>query len=589
MRPLRIFGGYLLLFALLAAPWVAAGGSALPLNSPFAHDDARLLTWIPWWVSHALVHEPRALLDAPINYPAPAQLTGSEHFAGIQPLFLPVFLLTDNPVLALNAVLFLSYPLAALAMNRLLVAYGVSAGVAWVGGLVHALGALQVPTNVHLLHTLAFYPPLAMLALRALRERPDPRHALVLGSVLVLGFFTAYYTTALLLVVLLLSGLVELWRPLPARGRFVATAVLTVAVPLALLALASRPYLARGALFAADGGMAQARDLSGLFLVHVVLSASTLFGVAPMVLGAAGVGALFDRRVRGLAGLGLLLVGTSLALLVGGAFALHKLPATPLGALLQAPFAFFRVSVRWTALAGVGIALLTAAVLEWARLRLPVRAADVLIAAVAAAVLLERGGTLYRQELEVPASLTSDAPVYRALADIVRREGPGPLLELPISSFGHSTQPDAMLGAITHQQPLIVGHTGYLPPHRRLLDKTIFRLPAEDALQDLVDMTHLRWIVVRPAAAWGGAERRAQFVRELGALPGVARVAQLDGGWSVFAISRLPLHEERFAAIAAGQGTAARLAGALPDRDRAANDDVPPDVGVPATPPAPQR
>ncbi|MBY0277482.1 hypothetical protein K2Z84_19290, partial [Candidatus Binatia bacterium] len=505
MRPLRIFGAYLLLFALLAAPWLAAAGSALPLSSAYAHDDTQLLTWIPWWVSHALLHHPQALFDAPINYPAPAQLTGSEHFAGIQPLFLPVWLLTDNPVLALNAVLFLlSYPLAALAMNRLLAAYGVSAGVARVSGLVYALGALQVPANVHLLHTLALYPPLAALALRALRERPDRKHAIGLGTVLVLGFFTAYYTTALLLVMLLVCGVAELRRPLPERRRFATTAALTVAVALALLAIASRPYLARGALLAADGDIAQARSISGLYLVYVVLSAGTLFGVAPLLLGAAGIAALCERRVRGLAGVGLVLVGTSLALIVGGAFALHKLPPTPLGALLQAPFAFFRVSVRWTAITGVGIALLAAALLEWARLRLPARATDALLVAVAGAVLLERGSLLYRQAVDVPRALTSDAPVYRALAEVVRRDGAGPLLEMPISSFGHSTQPDAMLGAITHQQPLIVGHTGYQPPHRARLDETIARLPAEDALQDLVDMTHLRWIVA------GGAARKEE-------------------------------------------------------------------------------
>lgn len=566
MRPLRIFAGYLVLFALLMAPWLAAAGTALPISSPYARDDTRLLTWIPWWVSHALLHEPAALLDAPINYPAPAQLTGSEHFAGVQPVFLPVWLLTDNPVLALNVVLFLSYPLAALAMNRLLVAYGVSAGVAWVSGLLYALGALQVPANVHLLHTLALYPPLALLALRRLRERPAADRAVVLGGVLALGFFTAYYSTAVLLVVLLVCGLAELGRPLPQRRRFAAFAGLTVAGALLLLALASRPYLARGALFAAGGGMAQARGISGLYLVYVVLSAGTLFGVAHLLLGAAGIATLRDRRLRGLAGRGLLLVAASSALIIGGAFALHKLPPTPLGALLQAPFAFFRVSVRWTAVAGVGLAFLAAATLEWARMRLSTRATYALLGSVALLVLAERGSVLHRQALERPRALTGDAPIYRALADVVRRDGGGPLLELPTASFGRSTQPEAMLGAITHRQPLIVGHTGYQPPHRALVDRTIARLPEEAALQDLVDMTHLRWIVVRPAAAWGGEPARTSFVSRLAGIPGVQRVQDL-GGWSFFAVERVPLHDDRFAAIAAGGRAATRVvAESGPDR-----------------------
>ena len=42
---------------------------------------APTLVWIVWWVSHALRTDPTALYDAPINYPAPLQLTGSSNFS----------------------------------------------------------------------------------------------------------------------------------------------------------------------------------------------------------------------------------------------------------------------------------------------------------------------------------------------------------------------------------------------------------------------------------------------------------------------------------------------------------------------------
>ena len=36
-------------------------------------------------------------------------------------------------------------------------------------------------------------------------------------------------------------------------------------------------------------------------------------------------------------------------------------------------------------------------------------------------------------------------------------------------------------------------------------------LPAEQALDDLVDMTHLRWILLRPAADWPSEAARARY------------------------------------------------------------------------------
>lgn len=554
MRTLRLFAGYAVVFAALAAPWLTQADHAIPINTPYARGDTRLLTWILWWVSNALLHDPRALVDAPINYPAPAQLTGSEHFAGLQVLFLPVWLLTHNPVLALNAVLLLAYPLAALAMNRLLTVLGASRGVAWVAGLAYALGALQAPAHVHLLHTLAFFPPAAALALHHLRERPDVRRAAVFAIVLLLAFFSAYYTTAIVLAVLLVCGPAELRRPLPGARRFALAAGSVAAGALALLAFASRPYLARGATLATSGeSLATVRDLSFMATTYVLLSPVAVFGVAALLLGVAGCAALREPRLRPLAALGLALAATGAFLLAGGPAALAgMLPPGPLTALVEAPLGFFRIAARWTVVTGLGLALLGAAALELARARLSPRAGRVLLAGVVALVVADRGRLLWQQTLDTPAALTADAETYRRLARVVRRDGGGPLLEMPVSSFGRSTQPDAMLGEIAHGQPLIVGHTGYLPPHRAAVDATIARLPADHAVQELVDMTMLRWIVVRPDADWGGRAAREAFLRAMDDVPGVHRVADVDG-WSVLEIDRVPVHGERFAEIAQGR------------------------------------
>ncbi len=68
------------------------------------------------------------------------------------------------------------------------------------------------------------------------------------------------------------------------------------------------------------------------------------------------------------------------------------------------------------------------------------------------------------QELNASAALTTDAQVYDRVAEIAAREGRGPLPELPLSSFGRSQQPEAMMGAMRHRLPLVTGDTRYLPP-----------------------------------------------------------------------------------------------------------------------------
>lgn len=576
MRAHRLFAGYLAVFAVLTAPWLAEAAHAIPINTPYARGDTRLLTWILWWVSNALLHDPRVVVDAPINYPAPAQLTGSEHFAGLQVVFLPVWLLTRNPVLAINAVLFLAYPLAALAMNRLLTALGASRSVSWVAGLAYALGALQAPTHVHLLHTLAVFPPAAVLALHRLRERPDARRTAPFAALLLLAFFSAYYTTAILLAVLLVCGVAELRRPLPDARRFALVAGASVAAALLVLAIASRPYLARGAMVATSSdAIATVRSVSAMSTAHVLLSPVEVFGVTALLLGAAGVVALRDPRLRPLATLGFALVATGAFLLAGGPAAVVRLlPTGPLADAVQASLSFFRMAVRWTVVSGLGLAFLGAAALEAACVRLSPRAGRSLLASVVALLLADRGRVLWQQTLDTPAALASDAETYRALARVVQRDGGGPLLEMPVASLGRSLQPESMLGEMAHGQPLIVGHTGYLPPHRAAVDATIARLPADGAVQDLVDMTMLRWIVVRPASDWDWPGARARFLDGIDRVPGVHRVADVNG-WSVLEIDRAPVHGERFAAIARGGPARAPIAvSAATQQDRLTIDDL---------------
>jgi hypothetical protein len=546
VRTVRTFAGYLFLFALLALPWLRHAAESIPISSIHSRGDTRLLTWILWWVADALTHQPSALLDAPINYPAPAQLTGSEHFAALQLIFLPIFVLTKNPVLGLNAVLFVSYPLAALAMNRLLRALGASGPVAWTMGLVYALGALQAPAHVHLLHTLAFFPPLVALALRRLRERTDARRTAILAVLLVLAVFAAYYTAALVMVVVALWSVAELMRPLPGRTRYAGAVAASTATALGLLLLASQAYLARAAMVDPAESAEVLRTMSSVVTAQLLDSPVSTFGLTALLAAAAGCLAVRDARLRGPVLIGLALIVTSVLLITGVTVRIGEALPSAHGAT---PLAFFRVVIRWSVLTGFGLALLGAAALELARNRLAPRAALAFTVLVALAATAERGRVLFTQPLDQPLQTVSEMHVYRAVAAIVAHDGGGPLLELPLSSMGRSLQPEAMLGAIAHRQPLIVGHTGYQPAHRPELDRLIRRLPSEDAVQQIVDRTRLRWVLVRPASYWGDPHARRRLVDGLVALPDVHAVGDL-GDWTILMIERTPRNDETFRVLA---------------------------------------
>ncbi|HWP65869.1 MAG TPA: DUF3556 domain-containing protein [Candidatus Limnocylindria bacterium] len=83
---------------------------------------------------------------------------------------------------------------------------------------------------------------------------------------------------------------------------------------------------------------------------------------------------------------------------------------------------------------------------------------------------------------------------------------PGPLLEW----LRRDDRASAVVGQTIHRQPSIIFYTGYLPLHVRLIDQLVAMLPDPDALDDLVDMTTLRWILVRPASEWPSVEAREQ-------------------------------------------------------------------------------
>src|SRR5262245_24310345 len=74
--------------------------------------DIDLVTWILAWDAHALRAQPAALFDANVFHPARHVLATTEHLLGIQVLYLPLRLVTGDPLAAHQATLIATFAAA---------------------------------------------------------------------------------------------------------------------------------------------------------------------------------------------------------------------------------------------------------------------------------------------------------------------------------------------------------------------------------------------------------------------------------------------------------------------------------------------
>lgn len=561
--------GYALVFLALAARLLPQFASAVPMNPNI--DDAHVLPWVLAWVAHALAVEPGRLFEANISYPAPLQLTGTDPLFASQLLFAPLFAATRNPVLSANLVVLLSYPLAALAMERLLRRFAISAGIAWVAGLVFALGVLRVPFNLNELAYPNLVLPWIALALTRLRDEPSLRRTAALLLAFTVGIFAGLYAAVLVGLLAAIWGLFELVRRGSGRARFVAYAIGTAVLAGSALLLAIKPYLENApsrsntvvaAAFALTFASPKLAATSALFLLGLYPQSVRLDPRGPAevcVLIAAGLLAVVAWAARARPATATQLVPRAVTLwLVFGTLAWgYPWPLADL--VVASPLVSFRYLYRFVVPADLGLVILLAVSLETLRVRGGIHAGRFAALAVLLLVLWSRGVPFALSPMHRVAALEPGArAVYDQVAAIVADEGGGPLLELPIhgqlagvDDSPTTLEPDAMLASTLHWWPTPAAHLSYHPPHRAFFMNTVALLTTRRAQEDLVDLTHVRWLLVRPEAQWlpGG---RAALMKALAAWPEVGRVWTLPAGWSLLRLDRKPQHERWFENVRAG-------------------------------------
>ena len=558
---------------LTALLWPQLGRFPTHLPATPNSNDAQLIVWILSWVQHALSDPVATLFDAGINHPAPNQLTGSDYFLSSQLLFAPLRWLTGNAVLAVNLAALATYWLAAVACDRLLRALGCTAGVAFVGGLAFALSRLQLPFNVHVLQYPIFLFPLLALALLRLRERTDLRRMLRVAATFALGAFASFYAAILLGVVGFVWALRELACARGRRLRFVGLGLAAVALAVLPLVPVLHAYLQR----AGQQGM-EDPETSGSPLRLLLLDPSGLLGVLQLIpvdiaLAVLSLGALLAFVLRD--PVARRIVPVAVALIVAGDTLTGGVPHVLADTVVSDLFRFMRYTHRFSTVVAFGSTLLLAAALAALTRWAPRTLGPLATAAVLLAVLLDKGAVLRGGTPLEAAALSRDLPVHGAVAALAHEHGRGPLLVLPTSGHLHeptgrarALEPDAMLASTVHWLPLVNGYTGHQPAHRMLLVRLIAELPDAGALDDLIDLTHLRWILLRPASAWPDARQRVSMEAALRASSAVAQVWDIEG-WGLLEIGRAPRHPSWFQAVATGTDATTTVLGTpivpLPD------------------------
>jgi hypothetical protein len=500
--------------------------------------DHYLNLWILTWGAHAIPWAPCSFFDANIFHPLAEALATGEHMLGAWPWFAPLYAATGNPIAAANGLVFLSFVLGGLGMYLLIVDITGRRSAGFVAGIVFAFAPWRILWLVHLQLVGVHLFPFALLWMRRALESPGPpgrsRHRALLGFFVcvLLQALTSYYLAYMCAVMCV--GVVPWLRRTPGTGPTrPAGVIVTGTLAAAVLGLLSGPYLRLAESGIVPAGT-NAQDLSWLRLASAnvpelfVRGSPQYAGAVPVAL--ALIGAWPSRARWRVTLLFVWCAASGLVLGLGPVWNDHPLPYQWLARWVPG-FSTMRVPERFIILATLGVAGLAglgAARLQGGVGRLLPAGARIGRGAVAGAVLVALWIDWLPHEARLALrrfpTLAEAPPVYHWLAE--HGEG-GPLLEVPARQGGFAAAEQharSQYFSTLHWLPLLGGYSGYQPAFLDVYAELARRLPEREALQTLVNIVDVSWIVVRTAELL--PPQRAAWT-EPGA--GVERVEELDG------------------------------------------------------------
>jgi hypothetical protein len=491
------------------APWrwqlgLALGFTALavamtwPLAAPGARlvpdiDDAFFNIWRLSWVAHQLVHQPAALFDANIFYPARHTLAYSDAMLLVGLAGAPFLWAGVPPAIVHNGLLIAALASSAWAMAALAHRLTGDRGAAIVAGVILGFAPYRFAHLAHLELQWLLWMPLTLLAIHRLVERPRPAAGVALGACLAgqllcsiyYGVFLALFAGVAWVALVAVQGARP--RLLPSTA-VAAIPLLLVAVPYLMPYAASRhahpprtpEEVARYSATAADyWRVPDINVLRGGQAPAVAAEERSLYpGAMTVALALLGLWRTRSRLAWVYAGLVLLAFDASLGV--------HGLTFRVLQAALP-PLGNLRAPARFASLGLVALAALAA----WgvATVRRP-RARAVVAAAAVLLCLVEFWSRPPMRDARLEPML-----VDRWLATL---PDDSVILELPVPDIGQlwGYETRHQVHSINHWRHLLNGYSGFLPTiyANTLIDMVTF--PDERSLGRLRRLS-VDYVVVR--------------------------------------------------------------------------------------------
>ena len=233
-----------------------------PLGSPGARvvpdmNDSFFNIWRLSWVAHQLVHQPAALFDANIFYPARHTLAYSDAMLLVGLAGAPFLWAGVPPAVVHNGLLIAA--LASSAWASAVLAHRLTGDrfAAVLAGVIVGFAPYRFAHIAHLELQWLMWMPLALLALHALVERPRPAAGLALGACLAAQLLCSIYYGVFLAV---FAGVA--WIALVVAHGLKPRLALSTAVAAIPLALVAAPYLAPYAASRAEHGPRSATEIA---------------------------------------------------------------------------------------------------------------------------------------------------------------------------------------------------------------------------------------------------------------------------------------------------------------------------------------
>jgi len=493
------------LAAVLTYPTIVHPGSRARIDT----GDGRFSVWNVAWVAHALVDDPRHMLDANIFHPHRRTLTYSEANLVAGALAAPAYVLTRNPVAAHNVAVYIAFVLSFVAMWALVRRLTGAWATALVSATTFTFAPYVSARTAHVQLMMIFVFPVAFLALHRFVELPGIARGAVLGlalatAALANGYFGIYAGLAV--------GLGVLWFAVGQRSqrRYWLGVAAALVVAAACVAPLLQPYLS----LRSEGGARRSTSVEELrsysadarayltspawahrWITRVVgQGREVLFpGVIVTILGAVGIGVGLSRARERRSG-GSWSPGGSrrivaLYVALGGLAAWASFgPDAGLYSWLDRTLPFMSF-MRAPARIGILVVFSLAVLSGFALASLPERRRAVTATGLVLLVAAEVAAAPWPLR-EVPAVPRA----YRVLGTLPR----GPVVELRFEYrsadlWGQHTR--NMFWSMWHWQPMVNGYSDYIPPDFREIMTPINFFP-DPASFEIMRARQVRYLLV---------------------------------------------------------------------------------------------